>query len=500
MANISQLVETLVEKAIDAQLIERSDAIYARNQVLGLIKYVNFDQSNSTPVQNVTIPDVVEKIVDDAANRGVIENLLDEKEKISAHIMNVFLSKPAEVNRVFYQKYEDSPKAATDYFYKLSKNSNYIQTKRIAKNIHFKTNSDYGDLDITINLSKPEKDPEQIKREKEMKQDIAYPQCLLCAENEGYVGRIGHPARSNHRIIEVPLEGEKWFLQYSPYVYYNEHSILFAKEHRPMKINRDSFSRITAFVDKFPHYFVGSNADLPIVGGSILSHDHYQGGSYTFAMTEAEDEFSFQLGKFPEVEAAIVKWPLSVIRLRHSKREKLVDTAEFILNKWRQYSDEAADILAYTDNTPHNTVTPIARKRGEQFELDLVLRNNRTTDEHPMGLFHPHEDVHHIKKENIGLIEVMGLAVLPPRLVEELEDIKKHLLNQSVTVAEYHQDWVKSIKKRHTNITKDNVDQIVEDELGQKFARVLEDAGVYKTDENGRTAFKRFIQHLNETN
>ncbi len=496
MAHLSSLVESLVERAIEKQLIQANDRVYARNQILGLVEVTSFEDNIS--LVDKDIPDLLEALADNAIERGLMEGLLDEREQLTAKIMDVFMSKPSEVNEAFYHKYEQSPETATDYFYQLSKDSNYIQTKRIANNIQFKTVSAYGDLDITINLSKPEKDPEQIKREKEMKQDAAYPMCLLCTENEGYVGRIGHPARSNHRIIEVPLEEEEWYLQYSPYVYYNEHSIVFAREHRPMKINRDSFARLTAFVEKFPHYFVGSNADLPIVGGSILSHDHYQGGHYTFAMTNAEEEFSFTLDDFSDIEAHVVKWPLSVIRLRHANRKKLVDASDYILQKWREYSDPEADILAYSDDTPHNTITPIARKRGDQFEMDLVLRNNRTTEEHPMGLFHPHEDVHHIKKENIGLIEVMGLAVLPPRLKDELSAIKKHLLDEAVSVADYHHDWVQSIKDNVESITEKNVDKIVEDALGQKFARVLEDAGVYKTDQQGRDAFKRFLSHLNE--
>ncbi len=496
MTHISATIETLVNKAIEKNLIDSSDAVYARNQILGILQLDNFEEGASL-TKEVSIPDLLEILSQNAVERHIIEDLLDEKEKIEALLMNVFLSKPSEVNRDFYQKYNQSPVMATDFFYQLSKDSNYIQTKRIAKNIQFQTASSYGDLDITINLSKPEKDPEQIKREREMKQDIAYPKCLLCAENEGYVGRIGHPARSNHRIIEVPLEGESWFLQYSPYVYYNEHSIVFAKDHRPMKINRDAFSRLTAFVEKFPHYFIGSNADLPIVGGSILSHDHYQAGNYTFAMTKAEEEFSFTLHSFPDVKAAVVKWPLSVIRLQHPNRTTLVEAADYILNNWRAYTDTEAHIHAFSDDVPHNTITPIARMRDNQFELDLVLRNNRQTEEHPMGLFHPHEDVHHIKKENIGLIEVMGLAVLPPRLKVELEAIKKHLLDDSENVADYHQNWVQSIKKGHSSITKENVEQIVETELGKKFERVLEDAGVFKTTADGRQAFRRFIDHLN---
>ncbi|MDX8045126.1 UDP-glucose--hexose-1-phosphate uridylyltransferase [Gracilibacillus sp. S3-1-1] len=496
MSYISSLVKTLVNKAIEKDLIKQSDQIYARNQVLGLLHEASFQKE--AELVNMDIPTILEELANLAVEKELIEGLLDEREQLTAKIMNVFISKPSEINQTFYEKYQQSPEKATDYFYQLSKDSNYIQTKRMAQNIHFKTASDYGELDITINLSKPEKDPEQIKREKEKKQDLAYPKNVLSVENEGYVGRIGYPARSNHRIINVPLEGEEWFLQYSPYVYYNEHSILLAEEHRPMNITRAAFARLTAFIDKFPHYFIGSNADLPIVGGSILSHDHYQAGHYTFAMTNAEEEFRFTLNDFADVEAMVVKWPLSVIRLRHQDRYKLVDASAHILQKWRAYSDPDADILAYTEDTPHNTITPIARRRGEVFEMDLVLRNNRTTKEHPMGIFHPHEDVHHIKKENIGLIEVMGLAVLPPRLKNELEAIREHLLGEKVTVAEYHHDWVQSIKSEHATITNENVNTIVKNALGQKFARVLEDAGVYKTTSSGRDQFKRFLSHLNK--
>ncbi|WP_066188368.1 UDP-glucose--hexose-1-phosphate uridylyltransferase [Gracilibacillus timonensis] len=496
MASLSALIHTLVTKATEKDLITNRDRFYARNQILGLLQEASYQETDE--LLSMDIPDVLEELADVAQEKGMIEGLLDEREQLTAKIMDVFLSKPSAINDTFYQKYEIAPEQATAYFYQLSKDSNYIQTKRIANNIHFKSASDYGDLDITINLSKPEKDPEQIRREKEMVQNVAYPQCLLCAENEGYVGRIGHPARSNHRIIEVPLEGEEWFLQYSPYVYYNEHSIVFAREHRPMKINRDSFARLTAFIEKFPHYFIGSNADLPIVGGSILSHDHYQGGNYTFAMTNAEDEFSFQVDAYPEIEAAVVKWPLSVIRLRHADRQQLINASDDILQKWREYSDPEANIYAFSDNTPHNTITPIARKRDGMFEIDLVLRNNRTSEEHPMGIFHPHADVHHIKKENIGLIEVMGLAVLPPRLKQELAAIKRYLLGEEVNVADYHQNWVQSIQEEHKAITTANVDQIVEDALGAKFARVLEDAGVYKTDQAGREAFRRFLAFFNQ--
>jgi UDPglucose--hexose-1-phosphate uridylyltransferase len=489
---VYHLIDGLIEKALEVELIETADAIYARNQVmhlLGLKTYPEISEKGDD-----TIPNLVEKLVDYAVEEGVIEEVLDDKEMLAANIMNVFLPRPSEVNAVFNEKYRESPVAATDYFYSLSKNSNYIQMNRIAKNISYKADTDYGQLDITINLSKPEKDPEQIRREREMKQTGNYPKCLLCKENEGYAGRTGHPARGNHRIIGVPLDGENWYLQYSPYVYYNEHSILLSEEHRDMKIDAKAFERLLSFVEKFPHYFIGSNADLPIVGGSILSHDHYQAGRYEFAMTVAEDEFTFNLSSHPDIKASVVKWPMSVIRLRSSSIEDLVSAGDKILRTWRSYSDESADVLAFTGETPHNTITPIARHREGLYELDLVLRNNRTSEEHPMGIFHPHEDVHHIKKENIGLIEVMGLAVLPPRLKEELAVIQLYLLGESVEVAEYHKDWVEELKSKYrTFADSEEAEGVLQKELGKKFARVLEDAGVLKT----RESFEEFITALN---
>lgn len=386
---------------------------------------------------------------------------------------------------------------ATNYFYSLSKHSNYIQMERIKKNIHFKTETTYGQLDITINLSKPEKDPEQIKRERATKQAVKYPKCLLCAENEGYIGRTGHPARSNHRIIPVSLQDETWYLQYSPYVYYNEHCILLAKDHRSMKINQATFTRLLAFVDKFPHYFIGSNADLPIVGGSILTHDHYQGGHYTFAMEQATPIDDFRLDSYPNVGGQLLKWPLSVIRLTANNQQELVDCATHILATWRTYTDESVGIIAQTEETIHNTITPIARMRDGQFELDLVLRNNRTTVEHPLGIFHPHQDVQHIKKENIGLIEVMGLAVLPARLQTELSEVKQFLLGEDCQVTANHQQWAQQLKEKYgVQQNAEITDEIIETELGNKFTRVLEDAGVYKQTKEGITAFKRFIQAL----
>lgn len=494
--HVSTTIAQLINKGIKHALITERDEIYLRNQILGLLQLDEYHASHIDAV-DTSIPDLLDALVLFAVETKVIADVLDEKEILSAKIMDCFLSKPTEINATFHQKYKESPGAATDYFYQLSKNSNYIQMNRIAKNIHYKTQTPYGDLDITINLSKPEKDPEQLKRERAMKQAASYPNCVLCAENEGYVGRTGHPARSNHRIIDITLEGEQWFLQYSPYVYYNEHSILFASEHRPMKINRASFERLTAFVEKFPHYFMGSNADIPIVGGSILNHDHYQGGRYTFAMTKAEEEFSFDLARFPSVQSVVVKWPMSVIRLRSPKKEDLLDAAEDILNTWKQYSDPSVEIEAFTKETPHNTITPIARIRDNQFELDLVLRNNRTSELHPFGIFHPHEDVHHIKKENIGLIEVMGLAVLPPRLKSEIDQIKDYLLDGKTEVAPYHLTWAKEMKDANPNLVASNVEEIVYNALGEKFTRVLEDSGVFKSNNVGREAFRRFLKTLN---
>ncbi|SDB82144.1 UTP-hexose-1-phosphate uridylyltransferase [Pelagirhabdus alkalitolerans] len=492
---IEQTIEQLIKKATEAKLVTLRDHVYCRNQILGLI---GLDTFRDTGVESTDedMPQLLKRLIDDAVERGVIKDALDEREQLDAHIMNVFLPKPSEVNDTFNILYEQDPMRATDYFYHLSQVSHYIQTERIAKNIQFEAQTDYGKVDITINLSKPEKDPEQIKRERAMKPTVQYPKCLLCFENEGYVGRTGHPARSNHRVIDVNLLDEKWYFQYSPYVYYHEHSIVFSEEHRPMVISKDTFGRLLKFVEKFPHYFIGSNADLPIVGGSILSHDHYQAGHYTFGMTEAKDAFTFTLNNYPTIEASVVEWPMSVIRLRDDNQDTLVQAADHILTKWRSYSDIEADIVAYTDDTPHNTITPIARMRDGLYELDLVLRNNRTTDEHPGGLFHPHEDVHHIKKENIGLIEVMGLAVLPPRLKPELDQINAYLRGEQTKVEAYHQDWASEMKEHLDNNPTQSVDSLVQQHLAEKFVRVLKDSGVFKSNNSGRAAFKRFISSL----
>lgn len=491
---IYETIAGLIQKAIESELIAEEDTIYSRNQVLNLLQLESFPETITKPSKDA-IPSLLQKIVDYAVKQGIIDDVFDEKEILAANIMNCFISRPSVINEVFNKKYKQSPKLATDYFYELSKNSNYIHMNRIKNNIHFKVNTEYGNLDITINLSKPEKDPEQIKREREIKNDVTYPKCVLCIENEGYSGRIGYPARANHRIIHIPILCENWYFQYSPYVYYNEHSILLSEEHRKMKIDRKTFERLLTFTEKFPHYFIGSNADLPIVGGSILSHDHYQAGRYEFAMTKADKAFDVKLKKFPEVSASVLNWPLSVIRLRGQVQKSLIRAADHILQTWKNYNDEQAQIKAFTGNTPHNTITPIARINEGAYELDLVLRNNRTTPEHPMGIFHPHQDVHHIKKENIGLIEVMGLAVLPARLKDELEEMIEYLLGEKNQVKSYHRKWADELKNCYGNISDYNrAKEILKQELGKKFVKILEDAGVYKEKE----AFQRFIEILNK--
>ncbi|MEY2192117.1 UDP-glucose--hexose-1-phosphate uridylyltransferase [Neobacillus sp. BF23-41] len=493
---IYQLIQQLINQAIATQLIEREDEIYARNQILSLLHLTEFKEVDPAGESNFDIPDLLDLIVDYACNQGIIEELFDEKEIFSSKIMNCFIARPSAVNQLFYGKYKQDPKAATQYFYELSKNSNYIQMKRIRNNIEYKTATEYGELDVTINLSKPEKDPKSIELERSVKQ-TDYPKCLLCVENEGYAGRIGHPARSNHRMIRVNLLENTWYLQYSPYVYYNEHCIVLAEKHTDMVISPTTFLRLLSFVEQFPHYFVGSNADLPIVGGSILSHDHYQGGNYQFAMAKAGDDWAFKMAGYPDVECAVVKWPMSVIRLRSDQISTLVEAGSHILDKWKKYSDEDLGIEARTGDTPHNTITPIARKNGDVYELDLVLRNNRTSDEHPLGIFHPHADVHHIKKENIGLIEVMGLAVLPARLKDELGEVENFILGRSSAVADYHLDWAEALKSRYQAIANEaNVHGLVREEVGKKFLRCLEDAGVFKRNEVGASGFQRFISTL----
>jgi UDPglucose--hexose-1-phosphate uridylyltransferase len=495
--DIYSAIQSLVKRAIDVHLIDSEDEIYTKNQLMDMMGLKVFPEEVTTNL-TFSIPDLLEHITGHAIKEKLIGELQSDQEIFTSKIMNVFIPLPSRVNEVFYQKYENEPREATGYFYKLCQNSNYIQAKSIEKNTSYITNTPYGDLDITINLSKPEKDPVQIALEKKQKQvELNYPQCLLCAENEGYAGRVGHPARSNHRMIRLELGGEPWFFQYSPYVYYNEHCVILSKEHRDMVIHHLTFHRLLEFVEKFPHYFIGSNADLPIVGGSILSHDHYQGGSHEFAMAKADDEIKFDLDGYPDIDASTIKWPMSVIRLKGSDRENLAKAADTILEKWQMYSDEEAEIHAFTGETRHNTITPIARWKNDQYELDLVLRNNRTSQQHPLGIFHPHDDVHHIKKENIGLIEVMGLAVLPARLKDELEELEDYLLGRGDRLKEYHLNWATELKTRYqSKLCDETVKGILEKELGQKFLKALLNAGVFKRTESGQQAFLRFIESV----
>ena len=438
-------------------------------------------------------------MLDEACKRGIIEDSTVYRDLFDTKLMNCLTPRPAQVQAEFAKRYEVSPKEATDYFYKLSQDSDYIRRYRVKKDRKWKVDSAYGEIDITINLSKPEKDPKAIAAAKNAKVS-SYPKCQLCVENEGYAGRVNHPARENHRIIPITVNDSAWGFQYSPYVYYNEHCIVFNGEHTPMKIEKQTFVKLFDFVKLFPHYFLGSNADLPIVGGSILSHDHFQGGNYTFAMAKAPMEETFTIKNFEDVEVGIVKWPLSVLRLRSTDESRLIELGAHILDAWRGYTDEAVFVFASTDGEPHNTITPIARKVGDTYELDLALRNNITTEEHPLGVYHPHAQWHNIKKENIGLIEVMGLAVLPSRLKEEMEILADYLVegknireNEKI---EKHADWVERFRGKYDGFTKENVMEILEKEVGIVFTNVLEDAGVYKCTEEGRIAFKRFIETL----
>ncbi len=444
---------------------------------------------------------ILRRMCDYAYGHGLIaENGVVYRDLFDTRIMSMLMPRPSEIIRKFRELYEtESPGAATDYYYKLSRDSDYIRRYRIARDMKWIAPTKYGDLDITINLSKPEKDPKAIAAARSAKQS-GYPKCLLCRENEGYAGRINHPARQNHRIIPVTINGSQWGFQYSPYVYYNEHCIVFNFQHVPMKIDHAAFCKLFDFVKQFPHYFVGSNADLPIVGGSILSHDHFQGGRYEFAMAKAPVERSFTIDGFEDITAGVVKWPMSVIRLNGPDSDRIIALADRILEKWRGYTDEDAFVYAYTDNEPHNTITPIARKRGDNFELDLVLRNNITTEEHPLGVYHPHAKLHHIKKENIGLIEVMGLAVLPARLKEEMAQLKAAILSGADLSADEllakHADWVEEFVPKYEKIDASNIDGIIEKEIGLVFMEVLEDAGVFKRTPEGQTAFDRFIESI----
>ena len=485
-------LDALVRYGIGCGLIEQADACYVKNRLLEILR---LDEAPAEEEIHAALPELLAALTDDAVQRGLTGGSVTERDLFDTKLMGALTPYPHEVRAEFARRYAVSPEAATDWFYRFSQDTNYIRRDRIAKDLKWKYASPYGALDITINLSKPEKDPRDIAAAKAAPQS-GYPRCLLCAENEGYAGRGNHPARQNHRILPLTLDGSQWYLQYSPYVYYNEHCIALNAEHRPMHIDGVTFRRLLDFVTIFPHYFIGSNADLPIVGGSILSHDHFQGGRYRFAMEEAPVEREVRFADFPAVRAGVVRWPMSVIRLTSADRAQLLALAERILARWRGYSDPAAGVLAETDGVPHNTITPIARRRGTDYELDLVLRCNITTPELPLGVFHPHPELHHIKKENIGLIEVMGLAVLPARLKKELEGVRTAILTgadlrQDETLGK-HADWVDELRQRY-DFTPENTEDILRQEVGAVFTRVLEDAGVFKRNDAGQRAFGRFL-------
>ena len=495
---INEAVSKLATYALRTGLIEECEYTWAVNTILDVLKIDNY----TDPMQSwgeIELAPVLDVLMDDAYARGVLEeNSVVYRDLFDTELMGRLTPRPAQVIGKFQTLYQEDPVKATDWYYKFSQDTNYIRRDRIAKDMQWKAVTEYGELDITINLSKPEKDPKAIAAARNLPASN-YPRCALCMENEGYAGRVNHPARQNHRIVPITINDSPWFMQYSPYVYYNEHCICLNREHTPMKIDRACFAKLLDFVRQFPHYFVGSNADLPIVGGSILAHDHFQGGHYTFAMEKAPVELPFTFRGYEDVEAGIVKWPMSVIRISSVDSERLVDLADKILKAWRGYTDEAAMIFAETNGEPHNTITPIARMRGHKFELDLVLRNNLTTEEHPLGLYHPHAELHHIKKENIGLIEVMGLAVLPARLKEELAAVAEALATgadlRGNELTEKHADWAESFRD-HYKITAENAEAIVQCETGKVFAKVLEHAGVYSLDLDGIGAFVRFLRSV----
>ena len=495
---ISKNIGELVAYAQRTGIIDKRDEIWATNrllEVLGVDEYEECEITETRPLE-----EILSDLINYAGEKGIIDSTsIVSRDLFDTKLMGAITPLPSVIADKFEALYKCSPKDATDWYYDFSQNTDYIRRYRIAKDMKWQTQTEYGTLDITVNLSKPEKDPKAIAAAGKAKPS-GYPKCLLCKENVGYAGRLNHPARQNHRTVPFKICGADWFMQYSPYVYYNEHCIVFNGEHTPMKIDKSAFLKLLDFVKVFPHYFIGSNADLPIVGGSILSHEHFQGGNYEFAMAKAPVEQYFKVNGFEDVNCGIVKWPMSVIRLSGDNTDQIADLAEKILNKWRGYTDEQAFILAQTDSIPHNTITPIARVRDNKFELDLVLRNNITTDEHPLGVYHPHAELHHIKKENIGLIEVMGLAVLPSRLKAEMKELCEYIvdgkdLRTSETLSK-HADWVDEFKPKYDDINKDNVEKIVQDEIAEVFKKVLEHAGVYKRTPEGKAAFLRFIDSL----
>ena len=498
---IEEAIKRLVTYAVEKELIGKEDKIYCTNRLLEIL-YINDYAEPEEEYQNVILTEALDAIVDWAVEKHLtIDDTIVSRDLFDTKLMGVFTERPSAVIEKFGTLYKEGPTKATDWFYRFSQDVNYIRRDRIAKDLKWKTQTAFGELDITVNLSKPEKDPKAIAAAKNAPQS-AYPKCQLCKENVGYAGRLTHPARQNLRVIPVRVGGEEWCMQYSPYVYYNEHCIVFCPEHRPMAITHQTFKRLLDFVAYLPHYFIGSNADLPIVGGSILTHDHFQGGHYTFPMEKAPIGLSFTFAGFEDVEAGIVDWPMSCLRLRHPDREKLCALASKILDAWREYDDPECFIFSHTGETPHNTITPIARQKDGVFELDLVLRNNITTDKHPLGLFHPHAELHHIKKENIGLIEVMGLAVLPSRLKKELAQLAEYLVKgQSPYASEElkkHAPWCDAILEKYSDINEENVEEILRHEVGMVFLQVLSDAGVYKRTEEGKEGFIRFLKAVNK--
>ena len=510
---VQDAVAGLVRYALAAELIKEEDAVFSANQLLEALHIDVLDEEAEESIlsfdpegKDLTgeLPQILDELCDYAAETGLIpQDSVTYRDLFDTKLMGILTARPSEVTARFRQILsQEGQTAATDWYYKFSQDTNYIRRDRIAKDMRWLAPTEYGDLDITINLSKPEKDPKAIAAARLAKQ-TAYPKCQLCYENVGYAGRVDHPARENHRVIPVTIDGQPWCLQYSPYVYYNEHCIVFNSRHVPMIIDRSAFRKLFDFVSQFPHYFVGSNADLPIVGGSILAHEHFQGGHYEFAMAKAPVESPLSFAGCEDVQAGIVKWPMSVIRLSGHDTSRIVDLADRILGAWRGYTDEDAFIFAETEGEKHNTITPIARKRGENYELDLVLRNNITTPEHPLGVYHPHASLHHIKKENIGLIEVMGCAILPARLKTEMADLKRAVLDGNDYRADEtlvkHADWMDDIRSRYDDLNETNIDSVLQKEIGIVFAKVLEDAGVYKRSEEGNAAFLRFVDYVNRT-
>jgi len=485
------VIDNFVEQVIQSEVYKPMDYSYVKNRVLALVG----EEGANTPTSETDIKKLKDMLVELAETNGKVGSLAEEKDCLGAELMNFITPIPSAVNEKFWSTYQESPEKAVNDFYQLSKDNDYIKLSAIAKNIAFRSETKYGSLEITINLSKPEKDPKAIAAEKLIKASN-YPKCLLCMENEGYQGRVNYPARANHRIIRMKLGDEEWGLQYSPYSYFNEHAIFLNTKHIPMAITPKTFEQLLEIVDIIPGYFAGSNADLPIAGGSILSHNHYQGGKYVFPMEVAECETNFVFSGFEDIQAGIVKWPMSVLRLRGTNKQRIVELASKILKSWQGYTDLEADIIAATGEVPHHTITPIARVVDGQFEMDLVLRDNHTSELHPDGVYHPHKDVQHIKKENIGLIEVMGLAILPPRLKTELEEVEKYLLGKDNAIADYHLEWADQLKEKYPNVKEEEINSVVQHEVGQVFARVLEDAGVYKNTPFGHEAFMRFVKSV----